>query len=273
MADARLLEGKAAIVAGGGGGGIGAQTSRVLAQAGAAVAVVDVDAQRAEQMRKEIEASGDRALAIAADLREPAAADAIVERVRAEFGRIDVLANVAGGMHQFAQWQPMAGWSEEAWDRIVSINLRYIFLLSRRVIPVMIDQGTGGAIVNVTSISGVFGAPNHAAYGAAKAGLIHLTKSLCLEYGRFGIRCNAVSPGAIETQATASAMTEERRATMAQAIPLQRAGVPNDIAQAVLFFASPMSAYVSGQMLLVDGGVSTRFPLGTPGGEPSESDT
>jgi NAD(P)-dependent dehydrogenase (short-subunit alcohol dehydrogenase family) len=140
-----------------------------------------------------------------------------------------------------------------------------VFLLARAVIPVMIEQGDGGSIVNVTSISGVFGAPNHAAYGAAKAGLIHLTRSLCVEYGPHGIRANAVSPGAIETPATRNAMAGSQFSYVSSVTPLRRAGAPEDIARAVLFFASPLSSYVSGQMLLVDGGVSAIFPLGTPG--------
>jgi 3-oxoacyl-[acyl-carrier protein] reductase len=268
-----LLDGRVAIVAGGGGGGIGAQVSRVLAAAGAAVAVVDIERERADQVCKEIDTAGGRSAAIAADLRDPASSRAIVSTTRATFGRIDVLANVAGGMHQHAAWRPLAQWSEEDWDRIVSINLRYVFLLCRAVIPVMLELGEGGSIVNITSISGVFGAPNHAAYGAAKAGLIHLTRSLCLEYGRHGIRCNAVSPGVVQTAAVASALGDEARGQMARSIPLGRPGRPDDIAQAVLFFASPLSSYISGQMLLVDGGVSARFPLGIPGGgDPSESD-
>lgn len=271
MTSQGLLDGKVAIVAGGGGGGIGAQTSRVLAAAGAAVAVVDIEAERAEQLREEIEARGGRARAITADVREQSGVAAITEATLAAFGRIDVLANVAGGMQQHAKWQPLAHWDEEAWEKILAINLRYVFLLSRAVIPVMIEQGSGGAIVNITSISGVFGAPNHAPYGVAKAGLIHLTKSMCLEYGRYGIRCNAVSPGVIATAAIAGAVSDEENAEMWRSIPLERAGTPDDIAQAVLFFASELSAYVSGQMLLVDGGVSSRFPLGLPDPEPGES--
>ncbi len=259
-----LLQGRVAIVAGGGGGGIGAETSRTLARAGAPVAVVDLDAASAKSIRDEIEAAGGRAVAITADVRSSDGVAAIVAETRDAFGRIDVLVNVAGGMHRHASWRPLADWDEASWDRILEINLRYIFLLTRAVIPVMIAQGDGGAIVNITSISGVFGAPNHAAYGAAKAGLIHLTKSLCLEYGEKGIRCNAVSPGAVETAAVADALGGDRE--MSRTIPLGRAGRPADIARAVLFLASPLSDYVSGQMLLVDGGVSARFPLGIPGG-------
>jgi NAD(P)-dependent dehydrogenase (short-subunit alcohol dehydrogenase family) len=117
----------------------------------------------------------------------------------------------------------------------------------------------------------VAGAPNHSAYGAAKAGLIHLTKTLAVEYGRSGIRVNAVSPGAVATPATESTMSAERRATLAAATPLQRPGRPDDIARAVLYFASPMSDYVTGQMLLVDGGIGAKFPLGGVGTHASEA--
>ena len=114
--------------------------------------------------------------------------------------------------------------------------------------------------MSVTSISGVYGAPNHSAYGAAKAGLIQLTKTLAAECGRSGIRVNAVSPGAVVTPATASTMSDERRATLSETTPLQRPGAPEDIARGILFLASPMAAYVTGQMLLVDGGVEREVP-------------
>jgi 3-oxoacyl-[acyl-carrier protein] reductase len=259
-----LLTGRSAIVAGGGGAGIGAAVSRTLAASGAAVTVVDIDRAAASRVCDQIAADGGRSIPVVADVRESASADAIVRAARAAFGRIDVLATVAGGMTAHAEFRPLVQWSEADWDKIVSLNLRYVFLLSRAVIPVMIEQG-GGSIVNVTSISGVFGAPNHAAYGAAKAGLIHLTRSLCLEYGPQGIRANAVSPGAIETPATDKAMAGAQRSHVSAVTPLRRAGAPEDIARAVLFFASPLASYVSGQMLLVDGGASVIFPLGTPG--------
>jgi 3-oxoacyl-[acyl-carrier protein] reductase len=260
-----ILAGRSAIVAGGGGGGIGAAVSRTLAAAGAGVLVVDIEAAAARKVCDQIAAGGGRAVPLVADVRETASADAIVAAARSAFGRIDVLATVAGGMTAHAEFRPLVQWSEADWDKIVALNLRYVFLLARAVIPAMIEQGDGGSIVNVTSISGVFGAPNHAAYGAAKAGLIHLTRSLCLEYGRHGIRANAVSPGAIETPATDKAMAGAQRTRVSAVTPLGRAGAPEDIARAVLFFASPLASYVSGQMLLVDGGASVIFPLGTPG--------
>ncbi len=264
-----LLADQVAVVAGG-GRGIGEATSRILAAAGAAVGVVDVEAERAEAVAASLRAEGATALPVVADLFDEAACAAAIARVTAELGRVDVLANVAGGMTGLAEWRHLEHWSTEQWDRVLHLNLRYVFWLCRAVLPGMVERG-GGSIVSVTSISGVHGAPNHSAYGAAKAGLIHLTKTLAVEYGRFGVRVNAVSPGAIATPATDAVLSAERKATLAAATPLQRPGRPEDIARAVLYFASPMSEYVTGQMLLVDGGVGSKFPLGGTGTHVSEA--
>jgi len=264
-----LLAGRVAVVAGG-GRGIGEATSRLLSAAGAAVGVLDVEADRAEAVAASLRTGGAMAIPLVADLRDEDACAAAVDTAADELGGIDVLANVAGGMTNQAEWRHLEHWSTDEWDRVVHLNLRYVFWLCRAAIPRLVARG-GGSIVNVTSISGVFGAPNHSAYGAAKAGLIHLTKTLAVEYGRAGIRVNAVSPGAIATPATDAVMSAERRATLAGATPLQRPGTPDDIARAVLFFASPMSEYVTGQMLLVDGGIGSKFPLGGVGTTASEA--
>lgn len=264
-----LLAGRVALVAGG-GRGIGEATVRILSAAGAAVAVLDVEADRAETVAASLRATGAMAIPLVADLRDEDACAAAVDLAVTELGAVDVLANVAGGMTNQAEWRHLEHWSTDEWDRVVHLNLRYVFWLCRSVIPVMIERG-GGSIVNVTSISGVFGAPNHSAYGAAKAGLIHLTKTLAVEHGRSGIRVNAVSPGAVATPATDAVVSEARKATLAAATPLQRPGRPDDIARAVLYFASPMSDYVTGQMLLVDGGIAAKFPLGGVGTDASEA--
>jgi NAD(P)-dependent dehydrogenase (short-subunit alcohol dehydrogenase family) len=207
---------------------------------------------------------------VVADVLDEEQSQPIVDAAVDTFGGLDVLVNVAGGMNVFGNWAPLTEWSSAQWDAVVGLNLRYHFLLCRAAVPRMAERG-GGAIVSITSISGVFGAPNHAAYGAAKAGLIHLTRTLALEVGRLGIRVNAVSPGAVATPATADRITPERQEEMARTTPLQRAGVPEDIARAVLFLASPMADYVTGQMLLVDGGVGAKFPLHAPGADASEA--
>jgi len=265
-----LLAGKNALVVGG-GRGIGKAISLTLGAAGAAVAVVDLEADRAEEVVAELAALGVTGVALTADIRSTEEVDRVVAATCERLGGIDVLVTVVGGQHAFAAWQPTHQWSDEEWDLVYGVNLRYVFLVSRAVIRVMLAAGHGGSIVNVGSVSGMAGAPNHSAYGAAKAGVIHLAKSLALEYGRYGIRINVVSPGVVRTPATAGALEPEQDKAMAGKVPLGRIGAPEDIAKAVLFFASPMADYVSGQVLAVDGGVSARFPLPLPGGHPSEA--
>jgi NAD(P)-dependent dehydrogenase (short-subunit alcohol dehydrogenase family) len=262
-----LLKGKIALIAGG-GRGIGEATTRTLAAAGAAVGCLDVVSERAESVSASLRSQGLSAIPVIADLRDEDQCQQAVDTVVGELGGVDVLANVAGGMNQYGEWKHLDLWGTAEWDMIVHLNLRYVFWMCRGVIPKMIARG-GGSIVSVTSISGVFGAPNHSAYGAAKAGLIHLTKTLAVEYGRSGIRVNAVSPGSIATPATN--MSEENKALLGRNLPLQRAGEPEDIARAILYFASPMSDYVTGQMLLVDGGAGSKFPFGAGGAHQSEA--
>ena len=267
-----LLEGKVALIAGG-GRGIGEATARMLAGAGAAVAVLDVVPERAERVATSLGDEGARAIPILADLRLRDDCQRAIESAISELGGLDVLANVAGGLFtppppgqddaersdsDLAEWHLAADCSPEEWNLNLHMNLGYVFWLCRGALPRMAERG-GGSIVNVTSISGVFGAPRHAAYGAAKAGLIHLTKTLAVEYGRAGIRVNAVSPGSVATPATD--MSTEAQAVLGRNTPLQRAGQPDDIARAVLYFASPLSDFVTGQMLLVDGGVGSKFPF------------
>jgi NAD(P)-dependent dehydrogenase (short-subunit alcohol dehydrogenase family) len=261
--EAGLLEGKVAVVAGG-GHGIGEATSRILASAGAAVVVADNVRERAEGTAAAIESAGGSAAPLLADLRDEASCAAVVHDAVARMGALDILANVAGGMSAHAPWRPLHEWTTETWDAIVHLNLRYVFWVCRAVIPVMADRG-GGAIVNVASIAGVFGCPNQSAYGAAKAGLINLTQTLALECGPAGIRVNAVSPGVTLTSAAQDTMPAETRSGLAGASPLRRLGYPEDIARAVLFFASPIAEYVTGQMLLVDGGMSVTFPYASIG--------
>ena len=266
---ASLLENQRALVIGG-GRGIGRAISLQLGEAGAAVAVVDLERDRAESVAAEIAKTG-IAFPLVADVRQTEDVESAVREAREALGGIDVLITVVGGNNAFVPWQPLHETSEEQWDLVSGINLRYVFIVTRAVVRVMLEQGEGGSVVFTGSVSGMAGAPNHSAYGAAKAGVIHLARSLSLEYGRHGIRFNVVSPGYVLTPAVASALTSEQRQATAGRIPLGRAGAPEDIARAVLFFASPLAGYVSGQHLAVDGGVTGRFPLPAPGTHPSEA--
>lgn len=253
------LADRVALVAGA-GRGIGAATANALAQRGAQVVAVDIDEERAQGIASQIVAGGGKATGVACDITMPDAVDELVGGVPGRFGSLDVVVNNAGGMTAYAAWANTVDWSLEDWDMIVNRNLRYVFLTCRAAIRAMADHG-GGAIVNVSSISGVVSAPRHSAYGAAKAGVVNLTASLAVEAGPLGIRVNAVAPGAILTAANAAVMPEEQIETFRQTIPLGRAGAPEDIANVVAFLASPASAYVTGQTLLADGGASAVYPL------------
>ena len=261
--DTMFLKGKTAIVAGG-GRGIGEATSRLLAEAGAHVAVADLEPDRAKGVSEAIIKAGGKATPMVANLHDRKQVEELVRNASRSLGGIDVLVNNAGGVFSYAKYRRVAEWSDEDWDFIMTQNLRYVFLTTRAVLKVMVEQGRGGSIVNIASISGVFSAPMHAAYGAAKAGLILFTKSIAAEYGREGIRANAVSPGGIKSPVNASSPTNAHPEGES-IFPLGHQGEPDDIARAVLFFASDLSRFVTGQMLLVDGGASVRYPLDRPG--------
>lgn len=256
LPDDGMLKGQVALVAGG-AGGIGAAVSRIFSAAGAAVVVVDQDQTRAEALATDLGGGG--ALALAADLRDSDQCAAVVERAAAELGGLDIVANIAGGMHAHAQWRPLKEWTNQAWDTIVTLNLHYPFWIARAAIPHLEARG-GGAIVNIGSVAAMFGSHNQSAYGAAKAALVQLTKSLAEECGPAGIRVNAVSPGVTLTPAAQATLTEPARDGLTAVTPLRQLGHPEDIARAVLFFASPMAHHITGQMLPVDGGVSVTFP-------------
>lgn len=265
---AGLLAERSVIVAGG-GRGIGEAVCVRSAAEGAAVVVVDKVAERAHRVAALVNDAGGRAVAHVADLRADDALATIVPATVEAFGAVDVLVNVAGGMRE--GWRPLRESSPDDWDFVFRQNVRWAHLLSVAAADRMVAQGTGGSIVSIGSVSGVFGAPNHAAYGAAKAALIHLMKSLALEYGRHGVRANAVSPGSVRTPAVAGLITPEQAARDEITTPLGRAGQPEDIANVVVFLASELASFVTGQMLVVDGGATVRFPLPSPGAHPSES--
>ncbi len=263
-----MVEGKVAIVAGG-GRGIGEAVSVRLAAAGAAVLVVDKVPERAEQVTSAIVAQGGRARAHFANLRDDGDVAGVVPAAIDAFGTPDVLVNVAGGMR--AGWRPLRESEPSDWDFVFRQNVRWVQLLSVAFADRLMAERRPGSIISIGSVSGVFGAANHAAYGAAKAALVHLMRSLALEYGRFGIRANAVSPGSIRTPAVAGLLSADEMARDDDTTPLGRAGTPDDIAKAVLYFASDLSDFVTGQMLVVDGGATVRFPLLSPGSHPSEA--
>lgn len=245
--------GKFAVVTGA-ARGIGAAIARRLAAEGAAVACVDLTADRCASIVDEITVTGGRAVAFGCDVSDSAQVEALVPGVMAEFGQIDVLVNNAG----LTRDNLLFRMSEEDWDKVVDGNLKSVFLMSRAVQKHMVEQRSG-AIVNLSSRSAL-GNRGQANYSAAKAGIQGLTATMAIELGPFGIRVNAVAPGYVATPMTEATAVrlgvtpEEHQATMAQAVPLRRVGQPTEIASVVAFFASDDASYVTGQTLYVNGG-------------------
>ncbi|CAN5182281.1 glucose 1-dehydrogenase [soil metagenome] len=240
------LEGKTAIVWGG-GQGMGEASALRLAQAGCNVAVVDVEIDRAEKVVGKIEALGRSAIALSANIIEKADVERATAAAEAALAPIDVMVNVVG----MAGWVKLVDMSEEEWDRIVDLNLKGFFLAATAAARSMIAGGRKGSLVSVCSVSGLTSAPMHGHYGAAKAGMQNLVRSMACEWGP-DIRVNAVAPGSTQTARVQS--TPERQAEARARIALERMGFVDEIAKGVLFMASDMGSYVSGHPLPVDGG-------------------
>ncbi len=248
------LKDKVALLAGG-GRGIGRSSALYLAQAGAHTVIVDIDQANADGVVAEVQALGRDAIPVIADVREPPGVAAAVDAALKRFGRIDVLVNVIATNY----WLDTLDVTVEQWDDMVKGTLRYAFFTSQAVARTMVASKQGGSIVSISSVSGMDGAPRHVAYGSAKAGLIHMTRSLGAEWGRHGIRVNAIAPGSVETPVTIARTTPEQDAALKSLVPLGRRGVPDDVGKLVLFFASDLSGYVTGQTLVVDGGATSTF--------------
>ncbi len=246
---------KVAVVMGGGGiggVGIGPSISSLLAEAGAKLAIVDIDAGRAEFVARRITSQGKKALAITADVRDSRQINHVVQASLAEFGQIDVLVNIIGGTPMI----PALEMDENLWDELMVMNLKYVWLTSKAVATTMIEQRRKGSIVNVASVSGLTAGPLQAAYAAAKAGLISLTKSLAVEWGRYYIRVNSIAPGSVDTPTSREyyARHPEAGERRKEPIPLGRLGTPEDMAGAILWLASDLADFVTGQTIGVDGG-------------------
>lgn len=239
------LVGKNALVTGS-TRGIGRAIAGSLSAAGARVAVVGRDQARAAEAAAAI---GNNARGFAADVSDPASVVALVEAVEKEFGQVDILVNNAG----LTRDNILFRLKDDDWDAVLDANLRGAFVAIRAVARGMIKR-RWGRIVNIASVVGITGNKGQANYAASKAGLIGLTKSVAKELGSRNVLVNAVAPGFIETDMTA-AMTPEARAGLAGQIPLERLGTPQDIAGVVTFLASDQAAYITGQTIVVDGGM------------------
>ncbi len=242
------IEGKVAVVTGA-AQGIGRAIAETLARAGADIAVVDLDAVRAQETASAVTAQGRRALAIKANVAEWADVKAMADHVLAEFGRLDILVNNAG----ITRDGLILRMKEEDWNLVLDVNLKGTFHCTKAVLPAMTKQ-RGGAMVNIASVVGLMGNAGQANYAASKAAVIGFTKTVAREYASRGITVNAVAPGFIETAMT-QGLSEEVRTALLKQIPLGRLGSPGDVAEAVRFLVSPEAAYITGHVLHVNGGM------------------
>jgi len=237
------LDGRVAVITGA-ASGIGAATARRFAAEGATVAVIDRDADAVVRVAAEVDGH-----AYALDVRDGDEVNEVVDRVAQTLGQIDIVVNNAGT----GDLRPLHTVDDKLWHRLIDVNLTGTFNLTRAAVPYMLETG-GGAIVNNASLSGLAPTRNEAAYSAAKAGVISLTKSAALEYGPT-VRVNCVAPGHVRTPMTAVwEQFPEAFAPIAAAIPLGRIGEAHEVAEVILFLASDRASYMTGQTLVVDGG-------------------
>jgi 3-oxoacyl-[acyl-carrier protein] reductase len=241
------LSGKVAFVTGS-TRGIGRGIAQTLSQAGAKVGVVGRSVDRAGEVAQEL---GDGCAGFACDVTEPDSIRQAIASCEATLGPIDILVNNAG----LTRDNLLLRLTEDEWDEVLSANLKGAFVATQAVVKGMMKR-RHGRIINITSVVGITGNKGQSNYAASKAGLIGLTKSVAKEYATRGVLANCIAPGFIETDMTA-ALPEGARAALLESIPLGRLGAPGDIAGAVLYLASDLGGYVTGQVLVVDGGMIT----------------
>lgn len=249
------LQKRVALVSGA-GMGIGKAIATLFAKEGARVAAIDINTPAGVEAEREINASGGRCVFIRADVSDEQQVEAAVQSAVSRLGPIDVLLNVAGIAHE----SPAHLLKLEDWQRTLNVNLTGMFLLAKHVIPGMLKLGRG-AIVNISSVQGLFGFPGYPHYAASKGGIISLTRQMAREYASAGIRVNCIAPGTVDTPMNEEVLAraddpEALRAAWNKMHPLGRFGQPRDIAQGALFLASDESSWITGQCLAIDGGLS-----------------
>ena len=245
----------------GGASGIGRATAMMLGRAGASVAVADLDGEGATKVAEEIGANGGQSVALEGDVLEAKGATALVDDAHEALGGLEVVVNIVG----FAAWSPLLDYDFETWNHDIHRNLNHHLFVGQAAARRFITDGVAGRIAMVASVSGVYGAPNHAAYGAAKSGVMALARSMADEWGSHGIRTNAVAPDCILTPRAkagfdANGVTDPGEIVRRDGMPLARWGDPDEIAGPLVFLVSKLSSFMTGQTLIVDGGMNARFP-------------
>jgi NAD(P)-dependent dehydrogenase (short-subunit alcohol dehydrogenase family) len=254
------LDGKVAIVTGA-ASGIGLAAAKTLAHHGAKIIVADLNTQGAEQVAADICASGGTALAVTVDVSQEPAIEAMVAITIENFGGLDILHNNAAlvSPEVMSKDVDIVNMDVDIWDQTMAVNLRGIMLGCKHAIPHMLERG-GGSIINMSSASGLGGDIARAAYGTSKAGVNGLTQYVATMYGKQGIRCNAIAPGAIETPSLLNNISAQQRQAYTAHHLTPRLGLPDDIASAVAFLASDESLFITGQIISVDGGLMSHHP-------------
>jgi 3-oxoacyl-[acyl-carrier protein] reductase len=244
-----LVDKKVAVVTGG-AQGIGAAIVERLASEGASIAVVDINAEKAAEKAAAVRALGVEAESYKVDVSNTEDVKNLVGEIVKRFGRIDILVNNAG----ITRDGLLMTMSEQDWDLVLAVNLKSTFNFIKAVARPMVKQ-KGGSIINISSVVGLMGNPGQLNYSASKAGVIGVTKSSAKELAGRNIRCNAIAPGYIQTPMT-DKLDEKARGALMDHIPSKRLGQPEDVANAVLFLASELSSYVTGEVIRVDGGMA-----------------
>jgi NAD(P)-dependent dehydrogenase (short-subunit alcohol dehydrogenase family) len=256
------LTGKVALVTGA-AGGIGAVTAGVLAAGGARVVLSDLPETSVDQVAGELTAAGHTVVAHQADLTDEADVAALVARAVEQFGGLDIVDNNAAATLLSAGDLDVTSMSVGLWDETMAANLRGPMLVCKHAIPVMVGRG-GGSIVNIASGLGLTGDFTRVAYSCSKAAVTALTRHIATAYGESGVRCNAVAPGLVETAATRTQMPEPVRQVFIDHTPLRRLGRAEDLAHIVAFLASDEAAFITGQVICVDGGLIAHTPTAMP---------
>ena len=256
----KTFEGKVAIVTGG-AGGLGLAIASLLAERGASVCIADLSLARGEQAAAQLAEAGGRSIAVKVDVGSESDIESMVAQTASAFGGVDILVNNAAtlGAKTAGRDLDIPSMDAEVWDAILTVNLRGAMLCCKHVLPGMIERG-GGAIVNISSAAAYRGFLKANAYAASKAAILALTRSVASQHGRQGIRCNAVAPGLILHERIAELYPPERQMIEDEQLLLPWRGEPRDVANAVAFLASEESRFITGQALVVDGGLISHSP-------------